>query len=470
MKFLTKLKISIWGKTPEDPKEARLLFKLDWFILSYCCLVYWINYLDRTNLSNAYVSGMMQDLNMKGDEFNIMNTCFTVGYVVALVPHNLILLKVRPRYWMTFCAFAWGVMTLSIYKVTAVYQVYIIRFFTAVFEAVTFTGVHLILGSFYEDHLLPFRTAIFTSSGLVGSIFSGFLQSAIYSSMDNYRGIAGWRWLFIIDFLITVPIVIYGFIFFPDPPQISRAFYFTEEEHQILLAKINKPKHDKLDWTVLKRVFANWHFYLFSFLFAIGGEDESFPINSLFALWLQYYDYSVPDRNHFPMGVFGTGVFFTLASAVYINVTGGNKHWHIGIYIMIIMIISSILLLAGHSNTVAVFIAHYLSGAAYAGQTAYFAWANVVCANDLQERSIVLASMNMFSNAVNAWWSIVFYGADTAPRFTKGMIAMIFTAATTGITSTAIMFLQKRDERLEALEVVLTSNSLGNGTIQIDFS
>jgi len=43
--------------------------------------------------------------------------------------------------------------------------------------------------------------------------------------------------------------------------------------------------------------------------------------------------------------------------------------------------------------------------------------------------------MNMWNNVVNAWWSIVFYPATDAPRFRKGMIAMICTCvATLGIT------------------------------------
>ena len=65
------------------------------------------------------------------------------------------------------------------------------------------------------------------------------------------------------------------------------------------------------------------------------------------------------------------------------------------------------------------FVSQYLSAVSFAGQTVFFSWANIVCINDLQERAIVLASMNMFSNAVNAWWSILFYGADTAPEFKK---------------------------------------------------
>jgi ACS family pantothenate transporter-like MFS transporter len=41
-----------------------------------------MNYLDRSNLTAAYVSGMREDLNFRGKELNVINTCFTVGYVL----------------------------------------------------------------------------------------------------------------------------------------------------------------------------------------------------------------------------------------------------------------------------------------------------------------------------------------------------------------------------------------------------
>jgi hypothetical protein len=49
----------------------------------------------------------------------------------------------------------------------------------------------------------------------------------------------------------------------------------------------------------------------------------------------------------------------------------------------------------------------------------FFAWANdAMRYDDYLFRSVVIASMNMMSNAVNAWWSIVFYSATYAPYFT----------------------------------------------------
>lgn len=84
--------VSAWRT---DPAERRLVRKIDFFILSFCCLSYLLNYvsvtcsvtrlantciqLDRTNLANAYVSGMKEDLGFQGDQLNHINTCFTVG-------------------------------------------------------------------------------------------------------------------------------------------------------------------------------------------------------------------------------------------------------------------------------------------------------------------------------------------------------------------------------------------------------
>ena len=104
----------------------------------------------------------------------------------------------------------WGLFTLGTAFVTSAKQIMVIRFFQAMAEASTFVGVQYILGSWYKREELGKRTAIFTSSGLAGSFFSGFLQGGIHKTLDGKHGQAGWRWLFIIDFLITLPVAIYG--------------------------------------------------------------------------------------------------------------------------------------------------------------------------------------------------------------------------------------------------------------------
>lgn len=67
----------------KSPAERKLVRKLDFFILTFCCLMYFLNYLDRTNLNNAYVSGMKEELNFRGNQLNQINTVFTVGYTIG---------------------------------------------------------------------------------------------------------------------------------------------------------------------------------------------------------------------------------------------------------------------------------------------------------------------------------------------------------------------------------------------------
>jgi MFS transporter, ACS family, pantothenate transporter len=74
MSFPSRVRKVIWGEPAASKAERRLVVKLDVVILSFCCLMYWVNYLDRMNLNNAYVSGMREDLDFRGNQLNVINT------------------------------------------------------------------------------------------------------------------------------------------------------------------------------------------------------------------------------------------------------------------------------------------------------------------------------------------------------------------------------------------------------------
>ena len=53
----------------------------------------------------------------------------------------------------------------------------------------------------------------------------------------------------------------------------------------------------------------------------------------------------------------------------------------------------------------------------------------------------------MWNNVINAWWSIFFYPATDAPRFRKGMIAMLcICIATFGVTW-LVWYLESRENK-----------------------
>ncbi|KUJ12367.1 MFS general substrate transporter [Mollisia scopiformis] len=407
----------------EHPGEGRLVRKLDFFILTFCCLMYFTNYLDRSNLANAYVSGMKEDLGFVGNQYNLINTVFTVGYVVGQIPSNLALYHLKPRIFFPSMMIVWGALTMITASARHPRDIMVIRFFQGIAESSTFVGTHYILGSWYTARELGKRSGIFTSSGLAGTMF-------------------GWRWLFIIDGLITIPIAIYGLVLFPDTPSTTKAFYLTSDERALAISRVPEvPERQPWNLAFLKRVFGSWYWYGFVMLWIIAGETESFSSNSLLALWMKSTKrYSVSELNNYPTGVPAVGIASTLFWATLTDFLGG-KRYLVGYWIAITGIVTSAMILNPHAGTASIFGAYYWAGTVYACQATFFAWANDAMRWEEDSlRAVVIASMNCGSNAVNAWW------------FTKGMYAMIGTSIALAIWTSGLLYLTTRAEKKRLVE------------------
>ncbi|KAK5109247.1 hypothetical protein LTR62_007229 [Meristemomyces frigidus] len=450
MGILHSLRVVVWGQPAETKTERRLLVKIDFFVLTYVCLMYWVNYLDRSNLTNAYVSGARQDLGFKGTQLNQINTIFYGGYLLGQIPNNLILQKVPPRIWLPITCLAWGLLTLGTAFVQHPWQIMIIRFFQGFFEAACFVGVQWILGSWYKPEEIGKRTAIFTSSGLAGSMFSGLMQGAIYQSLDGRAGLAGWRWLFVIDFLITVPIAVYGLLCFPDTPSSTRARYLSHEERMLAVERLPEVTKERgvLGLGLIKRVVLSWHWWAFVLLWVACSNTEMYSSNGIMQLWLKSTrDYSVEHVNYIPTAVSGMGIVATLLLGWYSD-WNPSRRWHVGILLSITAIISGALMLSAPTRA-ARFVALIMNGIQYAGQTVMFAWANDLIRGDDAKRSVVLASMNMFSAAVYLFWSLLFYNATQAPDWFQGDIAMMAMGGFLLLCTVGTFMLQKRQEKVE---------------------
>ncbi|PMD18874.1 pantothenate transporter-like protein [Hyaloscypha hepaticicola] len=438
----------------EHPGEGKLVRKIDFFILTFCCLSYFTNYLDRSNLANAYVSGMKEELGFVGNQYNQINTVFTVGYVVGQVPSNLALYHLKPRIFFPSMMLIWGALTMVTAAVHHPRDIMAIRFFQGIAESSTFVGTHYILGSWYTARELGKRSGIFTSSGLAGTMFGGFLQTAIHSSLNGARGMSGWRWLFIIDGLITIPIAIYGLLLFPDTPTTTSAFYLSPAERALAISRVPEvPERRPFNFDFVKRVFSSWYWYGFVMLWIIAGETESFSSNSLLALYMKSTKrYSVAQLNNYPTGVPAVGIVSTLFWATLTDFLGG-KRYLVGYWIGITGIVTAAMILNPHASTASHFGAYYWAGSVYACQATFFAWANDAMRWEEDSlRAVVIASMNCGSNAVNAWWSILFYSANFAPKFTKGMWAMIGTSIALVIWTSGLLYIAMKTEKKRIAE------------------
>lgn len=454
---------------------------------------------------------MKEDLRFQGNQLNQINTCFTIGYVIGQIPSNLSLHYIRPRYFFPLMMLIWAGLTMVTAAARSPGSIMAIRFFQGVAESSTFVGSHYILGSWYTERELGKRSGIFTASGLAGTMIGGFIQSGIHSSMDGLHGLQGWRWLFIVDGIITLPVAVYGLLLFPDTPATTTAFYLSPTEREMAMSRVSLLEQEQQDsppsaesesnnnssrvevvesqsqpkraaasarptsstnkiltLSFVKRVLCSQEWWGFVILWIIAGETESFSSNALLALYMKATPplsspssssttttdtpapppstttprYTISQLNNYPSGVAAVGIVSTLFWATLTDLLGG-KRYLVGYFIAMTGVATSAMILAvssgkvsgntgggggdlfGSKETAIVFGAYYWAGAVYACQATFFAWANDVMRDpryyDPVFRSVVLAGMNMGSNAVNAWWSIVFYGASMAPWFTVSL-------------------------------------------------
>lgn len=174
-------------------------------------LGYFIKGLDQANIGAAFVSGMKEDLNMYGTQLNLVDTSWTVGYVVGMIPSQIILTKVRPGLWIPICEVVWTLLTFTLAAATTAKQVIGIRFLIGLSESIFYPAAHLILGSWYKPSELGKRAGILYAVGSAAGMFTGYLQIAAYKNLNGHLGKKGWQWLFIIDGIISLPVAIAGF-------------------------------------------------------------------------------------------------------------------------------------------------------------------------------------------------------------------------------------------------------------------
>jgi predicted permease len=88
--------------------ERRLLLKLDFRIIPilYCLLV--IMLIDRANIGNVRIEGILEDLKMKGNDYNVAILVYTVPFMLFELPSSLALRSFRPAVWISLIMFGWG--------------------------------------------------------------------------------------------------------------------------------------------------------------------------------------------------------------------------------------------------------------------------------------------------------------------------------------------------------------------------
>ena len=211
-------------------------------ILPFTFLCYVIAYLDRVNLGFAALE-MNADLALTAEVFGLLSGIFFIGYFLFEVPSNMIMHKVGAKVWIARIMITWGIITIGTGFVQSATHLYAARFLLGIAEAGFFPGIILYFTYWFRSKERGRASSSLILALPVGTIIGAPLSTWI---MDNiaWSGMAGWRWLFILEGIPAVILGVIALFYLKNRPKDAK--WLTDEEKNWLENELDKERQQSL--------------------------------------------------------------------------------------------------------------------------------------------------------------------------------------------------------------------------------
>lgn len=223
-----------------DPiAEKKLVHKFDRRLMSLFCLAYFFAALDRTNIGNAKVAGMNASIGLTAQQYSNAVSIIYSTYLPTTLPGVWLYRQFkRPRHFIGGLVIMWSIASLCHMFVNSYGQLVACRVLLGFFEGPYFSCMSLTLSDYYLPHEFARRVSFFFASSALSGAFGGLIATGI--TRIHSGSLESWRYLFLIEGLISFLVGVVVFILLPDSP---RQLATTEEERLVLENRTARRKH-----------------------------------------------------------------------------------------------------------------------------------------------------------------------------------------------------------------------------------
>uniref|UniRef100_A0A8H7NM18 Major facilitator superfamily (MFS) profile domain-containing protein n=1 Tax=Bionectria ochroleuca TaxID=29856 RepID=A0A8H7NM18_BIOOC len=399
-----------------DPEEIALVRKLDIWIMPCLCFMYFLNYVDRNAIAQARLNNLEKELNMKGSEFNTTVSILFVGYVLMQVPSNMLITKVRPGPYMSAWMLVWAAVSACTALVKNYVGLLVCRFFLGITEAPFYPGATYMLSIFYTRKEVATRIALLYCAQILATGLSGLIAAGVFQ-MDGVKGLSGWRWLFLIEGVVTAG---------------KELAHSRMERDKISDADEN----DASAWQGLKQAASDKRTWLFCLMQNFHLSACSF--NSFFP---------TIQHNHHPRLDLPPFIFAG-AAGILVGWSSGRFHertWHItgGLAISIV----GFVLAAATLNTPARYIACFIFAmGAYSVNSVIIGWASSTLCQTKEKKAVVLAMTNV-GGQIGYIYGAYLWPSSDSPRYGIGFGASAGFALLSIVCAWIIRFMLVKENR-----------------------
>ena len=241
-----KLKVTVSLEQSTMRKVARRL-------VPFMCLLYVIAFIIRINVGFAALT-MGEDLGLTPEMIGWGAGLFFISYFLFEVPSNLLLHRFGARRWIARVMISMGLVSMCFVFVQGPKSLFLMRLLLGVAEAGLFPGLIFYITLWFPKQWRGRVTAAFVAAIPVSSFIAGPLSGALLQ-LDGVAGLAGWKWMFILEALPAILIGLATLRHLTSTP--AEADWLSLEERDWLIARLRSEQTDTGHGHGLKEVMAS---------------------------------------------------------------------------------------------------------------------------------------------------------------------------------------------------------------------
>lgn len=209
-------------------------------LMPYLFWLYIIAFIDRANVSYAALT-MKEDLHFTDAVTGLGQGIFFIGYFLLEIPGTILVEKWSARKWIARIMITWGILAMAMGFIHTTTQFYWVRFLLGAAEAGFFPGIIVYFSHWFRYEDRAKAVALFMSAIPISNIISAPISGLLLGV--NWLGLAGWRWMFILE---GAPAVIFGVVtifYLTDRPQQAR--WLPDDEREWLIGELDREKKER---------------------------------------------------------------------------------------------------------------------------------------------------------------------------------------------------------------------------------
>lgn len=308
--------------------------------------------------------------------------------------------------------------------------------------------MHYIFGAWYRGDEISRRGGIFYVGLTLGTLTAGLIQAGASSSLHNVGGLAGWRWMYIICAIITIPVGLLGLLILPGTPEMPNRAFLSRADVELATERLRRAGHStsgRFHLGVLRRVAGNWRFWALLWLDIFFWNACYNTSSGGFLLWIKSLSrYSTSKVNELGTIAPALGIFYTLFVCFGSDLVFGPA-WAITIA-HTWNIIGLVILVIWNVPESALWFAFATTYSSVAMSSVLYGWVNHQLRGSPGERAFVLVLINAVAQSTTAWTPLLVFPTVEGPRFTKGYSFVLANAICLIATAHIIRLFLKREE------------------------